>query len=143
LKPEETIDYHLKCSWQSISNKYNQIASNFGITHAMGYILLCIEEEGTTVSNIAKQIGVKSTSLSRALNSLEDLKLIYKKSLGGDKRQVHVFLTEEGVFRKSTAKKVVREFNTYLDEHFSEEEKQTLIRLLNKINSITQSYSFA
>ena len=96
MKPEETVDYFLKIAWQTAANKYNQIASDYGITQALGYMLINIHEEGTAVSQIAALSGVKSTSLSRILKSMEELELIYRKPDPEDKRSVKIYLTPLG-----------------------------------------------
>lgn len=142
MKQHETIDYHIKFAWQNIFNKYNQMASNFGITQAIGYMLINInEEEGTAVSNLAALLGVKATSLSRMLNNMEDMNLIFRAAATGDKRSVKVFLTDFGKEKKQLAKGVVRKFNEYLDEHFSKREKETFINLLIKLNDVTVDYT--
>ena len=91
MKPEETVDYFLKIVWQSVANKYNQLASEYGLTQASGYMLINIHEDGIAVSQIASLLGVKSTSLSRTLRSMEELKLIYRKVDPMDKRSVKIF----------------------------------------------------
>jgi hypothetical protein len=71
VKHQETIDYFLKIVWQTVANRYNQLVTEFGITQSIGYLLINIDEEGTTVSQAAALLGLKSTSLSRMLNQLE------------------------------------------------------------------------
>ena len=141
MKQKETVDYFLKVVWQNVSNTYNQIAGGFGITQAIGYVLINIEAEGTAVSALAALLGVKATSLSRMLNNMEELGLIYRETSAGDKRSVKVFLTDFGKEKKQLAKGVVRKFNEYLDEHFSKKEKETFINLLIKLNDITVAYT--
>lgn len=141
MKPEDAIDYHIKIAWQAVVNKYNQIASGYGITHAMGYVLVSINQEsGISVSQIASILGVKTTSLSRLLNSLEEMGFIVRKVDANDKRQVNVFLTDIGKEKQKIAKQVVREFNEYLDGHISASEKQVLIQTIQKINTLASSY---
>ncbi|NEU07524.1 MarR family transcriptional regulator [Flavihumibacter sp. R14] len=140
MKPEETIDYFLKIVWQSVANKYNQIASGYGITQALGYMLINIHEEGTAVSQIACLLGVKSTSLSRTLRNMEELGLIYRQVDEADKRSVKIFLTPFGKEKKQVAKDVVRKFNEYLNQHIAEEERSQLAMVLNKINKLTLEY---
>lgn len=36
MNQENTIDYFLKTSWQTVANKYNVIASQFGFTKLLG-----------------------------------------------------------------------------------------------------------
>lgn len=140
MKPEETVDYFLKIVWQSVANKYNQIASGYGITQALGYMLINIHEEGTAVSQIAALMGVKSTSLSRTLKSMEELGLVYRQADEQDKRSVKIFLTDFGKEKKEVAKDVVRKFNEYLNAHISEKDRQQLTAVLEQINKLTLSY---
>lgn len=140
MNSDNTIDYYLKAAWQSTANKYNQIASGFGITQATGYVLINIHKEGTPVSQIASLLGIKSTSLSRMLNNLEAQGFIYKETNSTDKRSVKVFLTESGREKRKLAKDVVRQFNAYLDEHLSPEERKTAIQLLKRISELAIQY---
>jgi DNA-binding MarR family transcriptional regulator len=98
LKHQETIDYLLKIVWQSIANKYNQLVIEHGFTQSIGYLLINIDEkEGTTVSQAAQLLGLKSTSLSRMLSQLEGSGLIYRELNAGDKRSVKIYLTPAGI----------------------------------------------
>jgi len=141
MKQTETVDYFLKVVWQNVSNTYNQIASGFGITQAIGYVLINIEAEGTAVSALAGLLGVKATSLSRMLNNMEELGLIYRATAAGDKRSVKVFLTPFGIEKRKLARNVVISFNEYLNTHLSDLEKQQLISTLTKVNQLTLAYN--
>lgn len=141
MKQQETIDYHLKIVWQNIANKYNQLASEFGITQSIGYLLINIDEkEGTTVSEVAALLGLKSTSLSRILTNLEKEDLIYKEGHQTDKRSVKLFLTEKGREKRHLARVVVRKFNDYLNAHLPEKERLQLVEALKTINNLTINY---
>ena len=141
MKPEDTVDYFLKVVWQNVANTYNQIASGFGITQALGYALINIHDGGTAVSQIASLLGVKSTSLSRMLNNMEGLGLIYRKVSPEDKRSVKIYLTDFGKEQRKKAKEVVRKFNDYLNIHLEQKERQQLIAALQKINQLTLAYN--
>ena len=140
MSQNNTIDYFLKAAWQTVANKYNNIASQHGFTQAAGYILINIHKEGTAVSQIANYTGVKTTSLSRVLNNLENLGFIYRESCAKDKRSVKVYLTPLGVEKRKLAKNVVRGLNDYLESQFSEQEKEQLIAMLAKVNEGAASY---
>jgi len=141
IKHQETIDYFLKIVWQTVANRYNQLVTEFGITQSIGYLLINIDEkEGTTVSQAAALLGLKSTSLSRMLNQLEQTGLIYRESNQGDKRSVKIYLTDMGKEKRHQARVVVKQFNNYLNEHISEAEKESLIAMLKKINKLTVNY---
>lgn len=141
MKHQETIDYFLKITWQNIANRYNQLASEFGITQSIGYMLINIDEaEGTTVSEVAALLGLKSTSLSRMLNNLETDGLIYRESHLTDKRSVKLYLTEKGKEKRHLARVVVKKFNDYLENNLAEDEKLHLVNSLKNINQLTTDY---
>lgn len=137
----ETIDYLLKIVWQNMANRYNQLVADFGITQSIGYVLINIDEkEGTTVSQVAALLGLKSTSLSRMLSQLEKMDLIYRQSNEGDKRSVKIYLTDLGKEKRRMARVIVKQFNAYLNEHISDKEKLLLTNALKKINQLTVDY---
>src|SRR5690606_13805595 len=136
----KTIDYFLKAAWQTVANKYNNIASQYGFTQAAGYILINIHREGTPVSQIANSTGVRTTSLSRVLANLESLGFIYREISDKDKRSVKVFLTPLGVEKRKIAKDVVRGFNDYPNAHFTEQEREQLMNMLARVNDLANKY---
>ncbi|SKB74426.1 DNA-binding transcriptional regulator, MarR family [Sphingobacterium nematocida] len=140
MSQNNTIDYFLKAAWQTVANKYNNIASQHGFTQAAGYILINIHKDGTAVSQIANSTGVKTTSLSRVLNNLEALGFIYREASTTDKRSVKVYLTALGVEKRRVAKNVVRGFNEYLESELSEKERLQLIKMLAKVNDLANDY---
>ena len=141
IKHQETIDYFLKVVWQTVANRYNALVTDFGITQSIGYLLINIdEEEGTTVSQAAALLGLKSTSLSRMLRQLEKSGLIYRVSNEGDKRSVKIYLTELGKEKRHLARALVKQFNNYLNSHITENDKEYLIKMLKKINQLTLNF---
>ncbi|HEY9002336.1 MAG TPA: MarR family transcriptional regulator [Mucilaginibacter sp.] len=141
MKHQETIDYFLKIVWQTMANRYNQLVTEFGITQSIGYLLINIDEkEGTTVSQAAALLGLKSTSLSRMLNQLEQSGLIYRESNQGDKRSVKIYLTDLGREKRHLARVVVKQFNNYLNKHINEQDRDYLTQMLKKINQLTINY---
>ena len=141
LRHQETIDYFVKIVWQTMANRYNQLVTDFGITQSIGYLLINIDEQdGTTVSEAAALLGLKSTSLSRMLNQLEKTGLVYRESNKGDKRSVKIYLTALGKEKRHLARVVVRQFNNYLNAHISEPDRKYLLDLLKKINKLTLTY---
>src|ERR1700730_1926419 len=141
IKQQETIDYVVKIVWQTVANRYNQLVTEFGITQSIGYLLINIDEkEGTTVSQAAALLGLKSTSLSRMLSQLEKTGLIYRESNEGDKRSVKIYLTELGKEKRHLARGLVRQFNNYLNSNISESDKDYLIKMLKKINQLTLNF---
>ena len=141
VKQQESMDYFLKIVWQTVANRYNGLVAEFGITQSIGYLLINIDEkEGTTVSQVAALLGLKSTRLSRMLSQLEKSGLIYRESNEGDKRSVKIYLTPLGIEKRHQARVIGKKFNNYLNEHISESEKEQLIKTLKKINQLTLNF---
>jgi len=78
--------------------------------------------------------------LSRMLRQVEEMGLIYRESNSGDKRSVKIYLTETGKQKRHQARVLVRQFNNYLDDHISENDREALIRILNKIMKLTGTF---
>lgn len=141
MKPTETIDYHIKFLWHSISNLYNQIAQEFDLTQATGYALLNIDSKnGVAATKIAPLMGMKATSLSRMLKKMETDQLIYKKKCTDDARSVKIHLTEKGEAKKKIARKVVLDFNNYMLERIDQKSLHQYFETMNSITAITEEY---
>jgi len=141
MKPTETLDYHIKLLWHSISNLYNQIAQEYGLTQATGLVLLNIDVNlGTPATKIAPLMGMKATSLSRVLKNMQDDDLIFRKKDKSDGRLVKIHLTEKGIDKQKIAKKVVRDFNDYLIEKLEQNELANYFSTMKSINLITEEY---
>src|SRR5665213_424760 len=97
IKSQETIDYFMKIVWQTMANRYNQLVTEFGITQSIGYLLInIVEKDGTTVSQSAALLELKSTSLSRMLRQRGKWGLILRESNEKKKRFVSIYLSEIG-----------------------------------------------
>jgi len=111
-KHTETIDSKLKTTWQVVSRMYNAEAILHDATLAMAHFLLNVDShEGAYASEIAPQLGMESTSLSRIIRSLEEKKLITRVREKEDKRKTRLVLTAKGKAQKELAKNIVRNFN--------------------------------
>ncbi len=114
MQPEEIIDFHIRHSWHKISRMYNQIAAKYNLTMSMGFILLIIDKEGTPSTQLGPRMGMEPTSLSRTLKTMEEKNLIYRQTDEIDKRKVLIFLTNEGLEKRTVARDVILGFNDKL-----------------------------
>lgn len=135
MKPEETIDYHVRSVWYGIFRMYNQLGAKHDITTSLGYVLLNIHTEGgTPATKIAPLMGMESRSLSRMLKSMEEKGLIYKQQDKNDKRSVRIFLTDEGKRRKNISRETVRAFNEKLQGIISKKDLEAFFRVMTTVN---------
>ncbi len=136
MKPEQTIDFHLRWLWMKIMRIYNLQAARFGGTMSVGYTLLNIDKEGTPSTRLGPKMGIESRSLTRALKSMEENGLITKTPDATDGRMVRVFLTEEGEKYRETARESVINLNAYLQKNIPEDELKTFFKVAMKINTL-------
>ena len=69
---DKTIDYILRATWQAVARMYNEEASKFEGSMAIGFALLSIDKEGGTPStSISNRMGMEPTSLTRTLKTLD------------------------------------------------------------------------
>jgi len=137
MKPEETIDFHIKRTWQSIARMYNEVAATYGGTMATGYVLLNIDKEtGTPSTSLGPKMGIEATSLSRILKNLENEGLIERKPNPQDGRSVLVHLTSKGIARRKDAKQTVLQFNNSVFESISEQKLKHFFDVITTVNDM-------
>lgn len=120
---------------------YADIARENGITQAMGFVLISIEKEGSTPSEISKNIGIKPISLTRVLNDLEKRKLVTRNVDSSDGRKVILKLTRKGVEARKEISKIITAFSDLLCQKLSYEELLTLQKIIFTIESVTANFS--
>jgi len=138
MKPEETIDFHIRWSWSKISRAYNSEAAKYGGTMSIGYVLLNIEKEGTPSTKLGPKMGMESRSLTRTLKAMEEDGLIKRVNDASDKRMVRVFLTEKGKKERERARAVVLAFNTAVQQKLSKEQLKSFFEVMNTMNTLLE-----
>jgi MarR family transcriptional regulator, organic hydroperoxide resistance regulator len=136
MKPEETVDFHLRWAWARISKLYNAEAAKHGGTMSIGYALLNIDKEGTPSTKLGPKMGMEPTSLTRLLKSMEEMELIVREPGGEDRRIVRVLLTKQGKIMREKSKETVFQFNRFLMERLPKRKLETFLEVINQINEL-------
>jgi len=134
---EKTIDYILRATWQAVSRMYNEEASKFEGSMAIGFALLSIDKEnGTPSSNISNRMGMEPTSLTRTLKTLEEKGLIIRKKNPEDGRGVLIYLTELGKEKRELSKETVLKFNETIKKNIPVEKLNHFLEVTEVINDL-------
>lgn len=134
---EKTIDYILRATWQAVSRMYNEEASKFEGSMAIGFALLSIDkEEGTPSTAISNRMGMEATSLTRTLKTLEEKGLIIRKKNPDDGRGVLIYLTDLGKEKRELSKTTVLKFNEIIKQNIPNEKLQHFIEVAETINDL-------
>lgn len=139
MKLNQSIEFHIRTTSLALTRMYNAIASDYGITQTIGYILTFVEKEGTPSTKIATQLGMKKSSLTRILKKMEDDGCIYRVTNDIDKRIVKIFLTEKGVERRRIAKKTVVDFNEKLNSLLEKEDLERFAKVTDIIKELVNA----
>ena len=141
-KHTETIDSKLKTAWQVVSRMYNAEAIMHDGTIAMAHFLLNVDStEGSYATDIAPQLGMESTSLSRIIVSLEEKKLIQRVPDKSDKRKIKIKLTAKGKAQKEIAKNFVRNFNHLVEVKIGKQKINEFFKVIDAIIELAEERS--
>ena len=133
----DPVEYSLRTSWQSIKMMYQEEATKYGHTYAIGFALLSIDpKKGTSSTSIAPIMGLESNSLSRLLKTMEINKLIIRKPNPNDGRGVIILLTKEGLKKRDITKNKVIKFNRIIKENITKKDLTILLEATKKIKKI-------
>ena len=106
-----------------------------------GHILeLLTENSGISQQQIADTLRIRPQSISEAIGILDSRGLIHKEANPADRRVTLIHITEEG---RTHAAKLAQERRLHAEHFFSvltEEEKDTLLQLLDKLGSAQEDY---
>lgn len=134
---EKTIDYTLRATWQAVSRMYNEEASKFDGSMAIGFALLSIDkEEGTPSTYISNRMGMEPTSLTRTLKTLEEKRLITRQKNPEDGRGVLIYLTDLGKQMREQSRSTVLKFNEVVKQNISEEKLKHFMEVAEVINDL-------
>ena len=143
MKPEETLDFHLRWAWHNIARIYNAEAAQHGITMSTGFVLLSIDQkDGTPSTKLGPKMGMEPRSLTRTLKSMEDDKLIYRKNDKNNRRSVRIYLTEKGKKKRDIAKTKVVFFNDIIQRKMGKKKVNEFFDTMNEMNGLIEEFSF-
>lgn len=102
-------------------------------------LLLKHEPEGLSPAELAERAGVTRATMTGLLDGLEEAGLCERRQHEGDRRMLTVLLTANG--RKRLLKLLPEHYRrmSAVMGHLSEDEKRTLVRLLQKVEAGIQS----
>lgn len=138
MKPEETIDFHIRKLWSRIARIYNSEAAKYGGSMAIGQILLNIEPDGTPSTKLGPRMGMEARSLVRTLQTMEEAGLIKRVPDKGDKRVVRIHLTPKGKQMRDVSRQTVIRFNQRVKEEIPSKDLANFHAVMDKLNDLLE-----
>lgn len=99
------------------------------------FVLLISRKEGLSQEEIAKEICLNKSTVTRTLSYLEEKGYIVRKANSNDKRQILVFPTQKMAEIAPVVRNVSKDWNSLLTQEISEEELQIFYSVLNKMEN--------
>ena len=133
----DPVEYSLRTSWQSIKMMYQEEATKYGHTYAIGFALLSIDpKKGTPSTSIGPIMGLEANSLSRLLKTMEINKFIYRKPNPHDGRGVIILLTKKGLKKRDITKNKVIKFNRLIKNNITKKDLTVFLKTTNTIKNL-------
>ena len=94
---EESFHYQLMSSHINLQKQLFASLKHTGLTSGQPKILDYLQDHnGATQKDIALACHIEAASLTSILSGMEKKGMIERKALNGNRRSLHVFLTEKG-----------------------------------------------
>ena len=133
----DLAEYKLRSAWYSIKKMYHEEAKKYGVTHAIGFALLSIHpKNGTPSTSIGPIMGMEANSFSRTLKTMEEEKLILRKTNPNDGRGVLIFLTKDGLSKRELTKKKIIKFNKLVNTNITKKNMDIFFKTAETIKKL-------
>ena len=104
------------------------------------YILTVCRKPGISQDGLAKDICINRSNVTRQLAYLEEHGFVERKQSENDRRVTLVYPTEKAVDILPRVREVVRKWNEYLTEQFSEDELDQLQGMVERLAERAREY---
>ena len=104
------------------------------------YLTTLYRHPGISQEEMARSLNVNKSSVTRQLSVLEEKGYVRREPSATDKRITFVYPTEKALELKSRLFACYGDWNSYLTHDFTEEEKETLSRLMIRIADRAETY---
>ncbi len=116
-------------------------ASNFEIGGGhMGLIFHLYKHDGASQDELSKALEVDKATITRSVSKLEENGLVERQRDASDQRINRIVLTESGHAMQNDLKHIAFEWQTTLLDGFTDEERETLKTLFDKLMINARNY---
>ena len=114
--------------------------TDIGSSHT-SYIMTVCRHPGISQDKLAKRIYINKSNVTRNLAYPESCGYIERRQKDTDKRVTEVYPTEKAMEILPTVQNMLREWNNYLTEDFSEEEMEMFMSMLSRLAGKAADYA--
>ncbi len=104
------------------------------------YLTALYRQPGISQEEMARSLNVNKSSVTRQLSVLEEKGYVRREPSATDKRILLVYPTDKALKLKERLFRCYRDWNGYLTQDFTDEEKEVLSRLMVRIAARAEDY---
>jgi len=104
------------------------------------YITHLCRHPGVSQEELSHIIHVNKSNVTRQLTALEEKGFVERRTSAADKRVTEVYPTQKAYDALPLIHEVLHDWNNYLTEGFTEEERQTLSDLMARVSERAVEY---
>ena len=104
------------------------------------YVFIITKNPGITQDELASELCINKSNVTRGLNNLEEMGFVERKSDENDKRILRVYPTEKMIDAFPKIREVLKDWNKYLTDDINEEEIQIFQSVLERITNRAKDY---
>ncbi|SHF43888.1 MarR family winged helix-turn-helix transcriptional regulator [Desulforamulus putei] len=133
---ESKLAFSLYMAFKKMQIQFGNLAEQMGLDPApLSALLKLWRQDGLTVTELGDKLFLKASTITSLVDRMERDGLVRRERNQEDRRVVRIFLTEKA----KNLKEQFPGFEEYIQDkikgHFTEEELETLIKLLSKLES--------
>ena len=137
---DDTLHYLIMANQMLVQKALLEQLKDTGLTIGQPKILDYLKDhDGSNQKEIARACFLEAGSLTIILNKMEEKGLIERRTLNGNRRSFHIFLTEEGRKKQQLVADAFLEIEEKALSNISEKEYEQFISVYQKIYSNLQS----
>lgn len=136
---DDTLHYLIMANQMLVQKALLELLKDTGLTIGQPKILDYLKEhDGSNQKEIAAACFLEAGSLTTILNRMEENGLIERRTLNGNRRSFHIFMTEEGKEKQKLVDKAFSEIESRALMGISGEELERFMTIYEKIYSNLQ-----
>ncbi len=105
------------------------------------YILVVCRRPGISQDAISRRLFINKSNVTRSLAYLEDHGFVTRERDSEDRRQTLVYPTEKAFEILPQVREIIRSWNSYITEGFSEEEMEMYLSMTERIAARAAEYA--
>ena len=112
---------------------FRQYSSRLSLTAPQAFHLLSIPVDGISMSDLAKKLGLDTSTLTRNIQKLEQLDLVGREKTEHDKRILLVQLTDKGKEMVEAVEGSLIDLNFSMMQHIDLNDQENISEILERL----------